>query len=259
MKVRIISALILLPLLAVVYFRGPVLWAAGLIIALVGIYEFFKGFEAMGIRPSHWIGWVSAVSLYGIALFEASLTMYMLWFYAVAAASFLYLFNTEKRQPIDGMATITGAFYIVFFSVHVVLIDKTDFGIMLWLVLIAAFGTDSSAYFTGFLIGKHKLCPSISPKKTVEGAVGGVVGSTLLSLIFGYLVLDGFLLHCLVIGFFGSIAAQIGDLTASVFKRRMGIKDYGKLIPGHGGILDRFDSVLFTAPFVYYYIVLVIF
>jgi phosphatidate cytidylyltransferase len=114
------------------------------------------------------------------------------------------------------------------------------------------------AYFSGFLFGKNKLCPKISPKKTIEGAVGGTIGSIVLSGIFGYFVMPEMLVHCLVIGLLGSIVAQFGDLTASIFKRKMGIKDYGNLIPGHGGILDRFDSVLFTGPIIYYYIVLVI-
>jgi phosphatidate cytidylyltransferase len=132
-------------------------------------------------------------------------------------------------------------------------------GHMLWLVILTAFGTDIMAYFTGFFLGKHKLCLNISPKKTVEGAIGGIVGSVILCTLFGYLISEGPLIHFILIGLFGSMAAQAGDLTASIFKRKMGIKDYGNLIPGHGGILDRFDSVLFTAPFVYYYIMLVMF
>jgi phosphatidate cytidylyltransferase len=114
------------------------------------------------------------------------------------------------------------------------------------------------AFFTGSLIGRHKLCPAISPKKTVEGAVGGFVGSVLLCGAFGYLLMPALLASCLILGAIGGVAAQLGDLTASVFKRGLGIKDYGNLIPGHGGILDRFDSVLFTAPVVYYYAALVI-
>ena len=113
------------------------------------------------------------------------------------------------------------------------------------------------AYFSGYLLGKHKLCPHISPKKTIEGSVGGVIGSVVLSGLFGYFFMDDVLVHCMIIGVLGGIISQFGDLTASVFKRKMGIKDYGNLIPGHGGILDRFDSVLFTGPMVYYYIVLV--
>ena len=144
-----------------------------------------------------------------------------------------------------------------------VLIDElrtggNDYNLMVWLVLLTAFGTDIMAYFSGYLFGKHKLCPKISPKKTVEGAIGGALGSMVLCGIFAKLFLPALFMHCLIIGLLGGIVSQFGDLTASIFKRKMGIKDYGNLIPGHGGILDRFDSVLFTAPLVYYYIAVIL-
>ena len=133
-----------------------------------------------------------------------------------------------------------------------------EYGMLVWLIFLTAFGTDIMAYFTGYFLGKHKLCPKISPKKTIEGSIGGVIGSVVLSALFGYFFFERILIHCIIIGIIGGIVSQFGDLTASVFKRKMGIKDYGNLIPGHGGILDRFDSVLFTAPMVYYYIMLVL-
>jgi phosphatidate cytidylyltransferase len=141
----------------------------------------------------------------------------------------------------------------------VTLVEQTgEYGILVWHIFLTAFGTDIMAYFTGYAIGKHKLCPKISPKKTIEGSIGGILGSVLLCGLFGYFVIPGLLLHCIIIGVLGGVVSQFGDLTASIFKRKMGIKDYGNLIPGHGGILDRFDSVLFTAPMVYYYIMLII-
>jgi phosphatidate cytidylyltransferase len=110
--------------------------------------------------------------------------------------------------------------------------------------------TDTFAYFSGYLFGKHKLIPNVSPKKTIEGSIGGILGSTICCLIFGYIFkLDMALM--IVMGIIGSIIAQIGDLFASSIKRYVGIKDYGNLIPGHGGVLDRFDSVILVAPFVY--------
>lgn len=259
MKTRILSSLILLPLLVVIYFGDTILIVAGLTIAIIGVGEFYKGFTKIGVRPSRLIGYLSALSLYAIGFLQLEITFYMPWFFGVVVLSLLYLFNIEDRQLADSMATITGALYVVYFSYHVVLIDKTDLSILLWLVVLTALGTDAMAYFSGYLLGKHKLCPKISPKKTVEGAIGGVLGSIILCTIFGYFIADDLLVDCIIIGFCGSIVAQLGDLVASIFKRKMGIKDYGSLIPGHGGILDRFDSVLFTAPFVYYYIVLVIY
>ncbi|MBR6500195.1 MAG: phosphatidate cytidylyltransferase, partial [Firmicutes bacterium] len=105
---------------------------------------------------------------------------------------------------------------------------------------------------------KHKLCPKISPKKTIEGSIGGTLGTMLVSGLFGYFVMPEIMVHCMIMGALGAMFSQFGDLTASIFKRKMGIKDYGHLIPGHGGILDRFDSVLFTAPLIYYYIIFVL-
>ena len=125
-------------------------------------------------------------------------------------------------------------------------------------MLIAAFGADIMAYFTGMAIGKHKMAPNLSPKKTIEGAVGGLIGSALFSALFGYFVMPEIVVKCAIIGAIGGAVSMAGDLTASAFKRQMGIKDYGNLIPGHGGILDRFDSVLFVAPFVYYFSVFVL-
>ena len=102
-------------------------------------------------------------------------------------------------------------------------------------------------------MGKHKLCPVISPKKTIEGSVSGILGTVIVTMLIGYFMMDSSkLLWYAAIGVAGGIVSQLGDLTASIFKRKMGIKDYGTLIPGHGGIMDRFDSVLFTAPMVYY-------
>lgn len=257
MKTRILSGLIMLPLLIILFIGGYVLFAACLVIGIMGVREFYNGFKAMDIRPSLGIACVAAVALYVINLFCVRYEWYMLWFFGVVLVSMLYLFNIEHRKLEDAMATITGIFYVVFFSFHVTLVEQTDFSNMIWLIVITAFGTDIMAYFSGYLLGKHKLCPKISPKKTIEGSVGGILGSVILSGLFGYFVMPEVLVHCLIIGVLGGIVSQFGDLTASVFKRKMGIKDYGNLIPGHGGILDRFDSVLFTGPMVYYYIMLV--
>ncbi len=270
MKTRIISACVMLPALLIVYFGGYALLAACFLVAVVGLGEFYRGFEAMGIRPSHWIGNAAVVALYAINLLTDrsgitgdSVLWHLLWVFGVIAASILYLFRIDERKPEDGMATMTGVFYVVFFSYHAVLIDQfrsgaNEYHLLIWLVFITAFATDIMAYFTGYAFGKHKLCPKISPKKTVEGSIGGIVGSILCSGLFGYFAVPQLLADCLLIGALGGVISQFGDLSASVFKRKMGIKDYGTLIPGHGGIMDRFDSVMFTAPMVYYYIAFVL-
>ncbi len=264
MKTRILSGLIMLPLLLLVYFGGPVLTAACFFIGIMGAREFYQGFAAIGVKPSYTITCVAALILYAFDLFVEEGAWYIeacrqLWFFGVIAASLLYLFKIEERQLTDAMATMTGTFYVVFFSYHVTLVEQTgEYSGLVWLIFLTAFGTDILAYFTGYFFGKHKLCPKISPKKTIEGSIGGISGSVILCAAFGYFFFEKLLLHCIAIGILGGIISQFGDLTASIFKRKMGIKDYGNLIPGHGGILDRFDSVLFTAPMVYYYIALVL-
>jgi len=259
LKTRIIAGILMLPLLLVVYIGGYVLLGTCLIIGILGVREFYNGFRKAGVSPCDYVAYAAAAALYALNISGVDFKWYMLWFFGVVLACALYMFNVKKRKAEDGAATMLGIFYIIFFSYHVTLIQQiAGFSILLWLVFITAFGTDIAAYFTGSAIGKHKLCPDISPKKTVEGAIGGALGSVILCGVFGYFFAFDLLIHCLILGAVGGVFAQLGDLTASVFKRSMGIKDFGSLIPGHGGVLDRFDSVLFTAPAIYYYIALVL-
>ena len=122
---------------------------------------------------------------------------------------------------------------------------------LVWLIFLCSWGCDTCAYCVGMLIGKHKMAPVLSPKKSVEGAVGGVAGAALLGVIYAAAT-QGPMLEYAVICAIGALISMVGDLAASAIKRNQGIKDYGKLIPGHGGILDRFDSVIFTAPVIYF-------
>lgn len=272
MKTRIISALIMLPLLILVYLGGMWLKCAVVIISIIGLDEFYKGYNAMGVKPCKTIGFASVPLLYILHIVSAQndvigqvfdpARVYLVWFFLVVAASMIYGFNVEERKTEDISSTVLGVVYVVFFFHFAVLIDELSYAHnYIWLIFIIAFGTDIFAYFTGVFLGKHKLCPKLSPKKTVEGAIGGMIGALVLSLIFGYFFLEeghtfnvGFIIMILI----GSVVSMLGDLSASAFKRHMGIKDYGKLIPGHGGILDRFDSVLFVAPYLYLYVRIVL-
>ena len=129
---------------------------------------------------------------------------------------------------------------------------------LVWLIFLASWGSDTCAYCTGMLIGRHKMTPILSPKKTIEGAAGGVLGAAFLGFLYASVFRKGFVLisnpgiACAISCAVGALISMIGDLTASGIKRDYQVKDYGHLIPGHGGILDRFDSVLFTAPAVYF-------
>jgi phosphatidate cytidylyltransferase len=278
MKTRVISGLVMAPLLIIVYFGGIVLYAACCVIGFFAIREFFAVFESESaepssagatvrpLRPVHWIAYLSIALLYAVlpAANATSLPfsiLLVLWAVLITMLSLGALLS-EKYALEDSLVTAIGIFYVVFLSFHVAMIGGffppddvwMRFHNPVWLVVLTAFGTDIFAYFTGSLLGKHKLCPKISPKKTVEGAIGGVVGSVLLCGVFGYFALPELFVHCLIIGVLGSIVSQLGDLVASAVKRRRGVKDYGHLIPGHGGVLDRIDSGLFTAPLVFYYI-----
>lgn len=261
MKTRILSGIIMLPLLAFVFVGGKLLLAGCFLLSILALREFYNGFSGLSITPSVPIGMAMAFLLYtGNLLGMSQETHWVLfWFFLSVLLSLLYLFKIEERKPEDMLATIGGLFYVVFFSYHIILTEQTgEYRLLVWLIFLTAFGTDIFAYFTGVFLGKHKLCPTISPKKTIEGSVGGILGSMALSGVFGYFVVPELLIHCLVIAFLGGIISQLGDLIASIFKRKMGLKDYGNLIPGHGGVLDRIDSVLFTAPLVYYYIEFII-
>ena len=128
-----------------------------------------------------------------------------------------------------------------------------------WLIFIGSWGSDTMDYVVGRKLGKHKIAPKLSPKKSLEGLIGGIVGAALIGVIFSVIFWDELgkafsnpVLVFALAGAIGSVVSQIGDMAASAIKRNKGIKDYGSLIPGHGGILDRFDSVIFIAPIVYF-------
>ncbi len=254
MKTRVISGLIMVPLLILVYLGGYFILAASTIVAIMGVREFYSGFEAMGIKPWKIIGMISALPLAAIGCYAPDrFDLIALWLMAFVMLSLLYMFKIQERNPEDSMATILGIIYVVFFAYHVYLVDNA-MHILVWLIFITAFGSDIFAYFSGYFFGKHKMAPVLSPKKTVEGAIGGVLGSAACSFVFALVFAPNLTLHCIVLGILCSPISMAGDLAASAFKRKMGIKDYGNLIPGHGGIMDRFDSVLFVAPVIYYYI-----
>lgn len=271
MKTRIISGFVMAPLLIVLYLGGWWLWAAALIIAVMGIHEFCNGWESLDVHPSKPICYVmtallfattfitggfseKAASISSMPQFINNMMLISIWLFVAVAAGLIYGWKINERGAYDAIATVTAIVYIPFFTYHMVLIDMTEYSLFIWIVVIAAFGSDICAYFTGYFLGKHKMAPNLSPKKTIEGAVGGLIGSSLLSGLFGFVFMKEMALVCLVLGLFGGAAGMAGDLTASMFKRKMGIKDYGTLIPGHGGIMDRFDSVIFVAPVVYYVI-----
>ncbi len=181
------------------------------------------------------------------------------------AEMFVYVFRFPHYRAMQVMTTFFCAFYPAVLFSFVYLTRQLSHGVYLvWMIFISSWICDTCAYLTGMAIGKHKLAPVLSPKKSVEGAVGGVLGSALVGALFAWLFLfpatgkTAVIGLVAIIGAAGAVISQVGDLAASAIKRNHEIKDYGKLIPGHGGIMDRFDSVLFTAPVIYYLSVLLL-
>ena len=170
---------------------------------------------------------------------------------------YVHVFLTDKIKTKDIALVFMSALYITTASTCIVLLRNAEFGKYIYLfIFIGACVTDTFAYFGGCLFGKHKLCPKVSPKKTVEGAISGIIFCTLAFVLYAMLVskfenVQPHYVMIAIIGAFISVVSQFGDLAASAIKRDFGVKDYGNIFPGHGGILDRFDSILAVAPFVF--------
>ena len=175
----------------------------------------------------------------------------------------VYVLTFPKFTANQVMTTYFCLIYAPVMLSFIFLTRQLPYGIYLvWMIFISSWISDTCAYLVGVMIGKHKLAPVLSPKKSIEGSVGGILGSAIVGAVFGFFLIDKTLgghqygtMLC-IIGGIGSVISQIGDLAASAIKRNHDIKDYGKLIPGHGGIMDRFDSVIFTAPMIYFLIIL---
>ncbi len=251
---RVVSGLIGFLLLILIVYRGGYLLNASIyLVSLVGLRELYKSFEHIGISPIYYIGYFGSTILFLAFTYRPDLIILSLAIIVmVCLVCLLFLRNIK----LEGVAlTILGIFYIPFLLFHIIYLGDTDY---IWFIFIIAFGTDTFAYITGNLLGKRKLSPKISPNKTIEGSIGGILGAILLSLIYANLVGIDQSLKITIISFIGSIVAQMGDLTASKIKRMAKIKDYGFIMPGHGGVLDRFDSIIFATPVVYYCITIFI-
>lgn len=265
MKQRVLSALVALPIvIAAIYFGDIYIYLLVCLAACVGIFEFNRAF---GYKDQKFLLWLSLVAtvVYTICFYidrrDVAKTILGFVFMVEMAA---YVLSYPKIEIKQVLINIVGFVYIPYMLMHVLLIREglSQGKVLVWLVILISFGSDTFAYFTGVTLGKHKLAPILSPKKTVEGAIGGMVGSVIICIAYG-MFLDGAgyltlgkeaYLSLIGLGFIGSLFSQIGDLVGSAIKRETKIKDFGHLIPGHGGILDRLDSIIFVAPFVYYFI-----
>ena len=259
MLTRILTACVLIPLLVLILFFSwtlayPIAWA---ILAGVAIYEIFRVF---GRGKDFWLSipaYILAVGLpfgfyftsVGEKILLAAILVYLLWVISVT------VFRRGAFPFAEAASVYTASVYVAlgFAALSAIRYGFGDYGKYLCLLaFIGPWTTDTFAYFTGRFFGRHKLIPEVSPKKTVEGSIGGTVFCIVGYIVFG-LVMQfsyGFTVNYWMLGVAGLLVAvisQIGDLIASLIKREHGIKDYGKIFPGHGGVMDRFDSVLTTS------------
>lgn len=256
MTQRIISGIVALPILFFFVLKGGIVLSLGAcVISLIGLYEFFKSFNSKNIKPMANLGYIYTILLFAILYFVNEISFLLLIMFTFVVMMLFTLVFTKKHSVEDMGITLLGFMYIPLAFSHIMLITKFESGyLLIWLVFIMAWGSDTFAYFVGKIFGKKKLIPSVSPNKTIAGAIGGVVASMILCGIYTYIFLPEYAIYAIGLGMIGAILSQMGDLVASKIKRINDIKDFGNLMPGHGGVLDRFDSILMTAPIVYYFI-----
>ncbi|MFN8178719.1 MAG: phosphatidate cytidylyltransferase [bacterium] len=277
---RALSAAVFLPFLVFVARTGGGVFLLFLDMTMVvALWEFYRLMEAKGVNPSKRLGVAAALILstitywYGPSGGHHSLGIFLAAF--MVSISLRELFRPEMAFPIYDIATtMFGVFYVGWLMLHLLLLRELprEFGLpdsagssFVLYVFLLAWGCDTGAYFTGLAIGRHRLAPKVSPKKSVEGAAGGFlacVGAAFLGRAWfvrdaagaAYLTSG----QTLALGILVGVAAQLGDLVESLLKRDAQIKDTSAMIPGHGGVLDRFDSLLFSAPVAYYFLAFVV-
>lgn len=264
MKTRVISGVIIAIVLAAVLIPGGYVLSATLF--AVSCISFFELTRATGVHEQgkrcnsiEICGYISILVHYVQMMVARD---YRYYIFSVMFAFFLimvcYVVSFPRYTSVQAMTTFFCFVYAPVNMSFVYLLRIRQYGIYLAWIPFIAWVCDTCAYFAGRALGKHKLVPVLSPKKTVEGAIGGVLGSMAVGCIFGYLLYVNEIHNVsvfyimLIVTFVGSIISQVGDLLASGIKRNHNIKDYGALIPGHGGIMDRFDSVIFVIPCIYF-------
>lgn len=249
--IRAISGFLIVLLTIFVALKGGALmFYFVFLLSIVGIREFYNAMENIKIFPIKMIGYISCLGFLLNSLGYKWISLMFIIFFLIIGLLMILIFK-ETITLIEITITFFGVFYIPFLFQHIIYLDGS---VYIWLVFIIAWGTDTFAYIFGNLFGKNKLCPKLSPNKTIEGSLGGIFGTILVSLLFVYYFKLYPIWKFFILSAMGSVIAQLGDLAASKIKRITGIKDFGFIMPGHGGILDRFDSILFIAPFVYYFV-----
>ena len=290
--VRIISGIIGIIIAAIVIQLGGMPFAIfAMLLSLIGWHEYVMMMKNKGIDPTYISGVLSLLLMLccawlgNIEELLAVLTLGMLTIFLMT----VILHGTVR--PIDACASIAGVLYIGLPFSHLILLRFIDdekiqtpidsvttimnnglpiesaidtlmsfnFDVgsaLIWILFICTWSSDTFAYFVGTAIGSHKLASSISPNKTIEGFLGSIVGTTAMAILIGNVIFNFPFVEMAILGLILSIVATLGDLVESVMKRFTGVKDSGILLPGHGGMLDRFDSIFYTAPVFYYFIII---
>lgn len=262
-RTRLISGIVLV-ILALVFIisGGYVLWTVALALSLIGLMELYRVFQIHKMTLG-WLGYALVVLYYLLLLadteFGFSINWMMYLMIVMMACLFLMVCTYPKYNSNQIMQAVFGILYVgIMFSFLYQTRILPNGAYTVWLIFLSSWGCDTCAYCVGKLFGKHKMSPILSPKKSIEGAVGGVAGTMLLTYIYAHIfarqmdITYAQVWVLTLISAVGALISMVGDLTASAIKRCYDVKDYGKLIPGHGGVLDRFDSVIFTAPVIYF-------
>ena len=252
------GAVLLIASFVLIYFGGVYLKASTCILALIAFFELTRALKVNGKEyPITYFGYFSILIFYvlmifgmpGVVLFSEVIISLMI-FLSIFVAKY------PKYKTDEIVKIIFSYVYAPLFLSFIPLTrDLNDGFYIVWMIYICSWGYDTFAYCVGMTFGKtvgnHKAFPVLSPKKSIEGIIGGLIGAMLLGFLYGTFVLPEYRLIFTLMALPGGLLAQMGDLSASAIKRDYGIKDYSHVIPGHGGIMDRFDSVIFTAPVIY--------
>ena len=270
MVTRCISGAVLAIIaVAAMFVGGPLLAVLLLLTSMVAYRELTKAMQVnsseKGYNLAEIIGSVGIV-LYYLAVYLGDDTMRLMCIVGVFMAEmFLYVLTFPKYQADQIASSIFAFLYAPVMLSFIYLTRSTEYGIyVVWLILISSWVCDTCAYFVGVTIGKKRIFPVLSPKKSLEGCIGGVAGSALVGGLYAFFFVESaipdkrVLWIVVFISAAGAVMSMVGDLAASAIKRNHNIKDYGKLIPGHGGIMDRFDSMIVTAPMIYFLCILLI-
>lgn len=262
-KQRLISGIILVLIAAItLYLGGTVTLLTIATVSLIGMFELYRVYDVEKCELA-FVGYLATILYYVLLAVQAQNATIPIMILLIMLLMAIYVFRFPKYDAEQVMAVFFGVFYVGIMMSYVYQLRMLrGGGYLVMLIFLSSWGCDTLAYCTGMLIGKHKMSPVLSPKKTIEGAIGGVLGAVLLGFLYGIFVKHYSYLGVEVVNQFpivcgvGALLSMIGDLTASAIKRNHDVKDYGTLIPGHGGILDRFDSLLFVAPIIYYLMII---